>query len=91
VRAWQKSGLSQAGYCRQQALQQADFSWWKSQIAQRDERASMSSAEPTFVQVSSQQIVSLFSIRDNVNMGKRSKMDTANVSWSGLSFAVIGR
>ena len=51
VRAWRKSGLSQAAYCRRHALQQADFSWWKSQIARRDERASMSSAEPAFVPV----------------------------------------
>ena len=32
---WQKSGLSQAAYCRQQGLTQNDFSWWKREIAGR--------------------------------------------------------
>ena len=50
VRAWQKSGLSQAAYCRRHALQQADFSWWKSEIGRRDELTSMA-AEPAFVPV----------------------------------------
>ena len=33
--AWQKSGLSQAAYCRQHGLTQNDFSWWKREIARR--------------------------------------------------------
>ena len=51
VRAWRKCGLSQADYCRRHALQQADFSWWKSEIARRDERASLGAAMPAFVPV----------------------------------------
>lgn len=36
--AWQRSGLSQAAYCRQQNLIQADFSWWKHELLRRDGR-----------------------------------------------------
>jgi len=36
--AWQASGLSQAGYCRQVGLAPADFSWWKHELARRDGR-----------------------------------------------------
>ena len=49
VGAWQKSGLSQAAYCRQHGLMQHDFSWWKGEIARRDPRAS--AVVPTFVPV----------------------------------------
>lgn len=49
VRAWRKSGQSQAAYCRQHGLMQYDFSWWKGKIARRDSRAS--AAMPTFVPV----------------------------------------
>ena len=45
VRAWRKSGLSQAEYCRQHGLMPHDFSWWKGEIARRDSRA------PAFVPV----------------------------------------
>ena len=34
---WQASGLSQAAYCRQQGLTQNDFSWWKRELARRDQ------------------------------------------------------
>lgn len=33
--AWQRSGLSQAEYCRQHGLAPADFSWWKRELAKR--------------------------------------------------------
>jgi len=36
--AWGRSGLSQAEYCRRLALKPADFSWWKQELAQRDQR-----------------------------------------------------
>ena len=38
--AWTHSGLSQAAYCRQHALMQSDFSWWKREIIRRDQGAS---------------------------------------------------
>jgi transposase len=48
--AWQRSGSSQAAYCRQHGLAQADFSWWKGEIARRDTRTA--AAAPAFVPVS---------------------------------------
>lgn len=46
VGGWQKSGLSQAGYCRQHGLTQNDFSWWKRELARR-----VVAAAPAFVAV----------------------------------------
>ena len=45
---WQRSGLSQAAYCRQQGLTQADFSWWKGEIGRRDRSKTTT---PAFVPV----------------------------------------
>ena len=36
--AWQRSGLNQAEYCRRRVLKPADFSWWKQELARRDQR-----------------------------------------------------
>lgn len=36
VQAWQKSGGSQAAYCRQHGVTPAEFSWWKHELARRD-------------------------------------------------------
>ena len=36
--AWGRSGLSQAEYCRRLVLKAADFSWWKQELARRDQR-----------------------------------------------------
>jgi hypothetical protein len=33
LRAWRKTSLSQADYCRQQNLSVAAFGWWKRQLA----------------------------------------------------------
>lgn len=38
VKAWRASGGSQAEYCRRQGLTPAYFSWWKHELARRDER-----------------------------------------------------
>ena len=42
--ARQKSGLSQAAYCRQHGLTQNDFSWWKREIARRDAQTAVPAA-----------------------------------------------
>ena len=46
VGSWRRSGLSQAAYCRQQALAPADFSWWKHELARRDGLAAVSPVQP---------------------------------------------
>ncbi len=46
VGAWSQSGLSQAAYCRQEALEPADFSWWKHELARRDGLAAASPVRP---------------------------------------------
>lgn len=35
LQRWQRSGLSQAQYCRQQQLSAAAFGWWKGQLFRR--------------------------------------------------------
>ena len=40
VTGWRQSGMSQAEYCRQQGLAPADMSWWKHELARRDNRRS---------------------------------------------------
>jgi hypothetical protein len=39
VAAWRRSGGSQAEYCRRHNLNPAYFSFWKYELARRDERA----------------------------------------------------
>ena len=46
VGSWSRSGLSQAAFCRQQALAPADFSWWKHELARRDGLAAASPVQP---------------------------------------------
>jgi len=46
---WKSSGLSQAAYCRRERLTQNDFSWWKRELARREERLALSA--PAFVPV----------------------------------------
>jgi hypothetical protein len=36
LKAWGRSGWSQAEYCRRRGLAAADFSWWKGELARRD-------------------------------------------------------
>lgn len=37
LKAWRGSGLSQAEYCRRSGMAAADFSWWKFELARRDQ------------------------------------------------------
>ncbi|GMV83605.1 MAG: hypothetical protein AMXMBFR7_47890 [Planctomycetota bacterium] len=37
LKAWGGSGLSQAEYCRRHGVMAADFSWWKRELARRDQ------------------------------------------------------
>lgn len=37
VAAWQASGQTQAAYCREQKWAPADLSWWKHELARRDQ------------------------------------------------------
>jgi hypothetical protein len=37
VAAWKVSGLKQAAFCREQKLSPADLSWWKHELARRDQ------------------------------------------------------
>ncbi len=39
LEAWQRSAWSQAAYCRRHGLTPADFSWWKHELARRDQAA----------------------------------------------------
>jgi hypothetical protein len=39
VEAWRACGTSQAAYCRQQKLTQAQFSWWKYELARRTKQS----------------------------------------------------
>jgi hypothetical protein len=36
--AWQRSGLSQAAYCRREGLTPSEFSWWKCRLARSAEQ-----------------------------------------------------
>jgi hypothetical protein len=47
VAVWQRSGLSQAKYCRRHNLRPSYFSWWKIELARRDGRDAPAAA--TFV------------------------------------------
>ena len=37
VSAWKVSGLTQAAYCREHGLAPAELSWWKHELARRDQ------------------------------------------------------
>lgn len=39
LKAWGRSGWSQAEYCRRRGLAAADFSWWKGELTRRDAAA----------------------------------------------------
>jgi len=45
--AWSGSGLSQAEYCRRHEVKAADFSWWKRELARRDQARRPAKAKST--------------------------------------------
>ncbi len=55
---WERSGLSQAQYCREHKLSAATFGWWKGQLSGRQRRqpgmttGKKTSPEGTFVELS---------------------------------------
>ena len=38
VVAWQRSGLSQGAYCRQQSLSQSSLSYWRKRLGETNDR-----------------------------------------------------
>jgi len=56
VAGWQRSGLSQAEFCRQQGLKGGTFAWWKRQLGKRggqrpNRRGRPAKASERFVEV----------------------------------------
>ena len=49
--AWQQDATSQAEYCRRHNLAQADFSYWKHELARRDGRMKRQVPAPAFVPI----------------------------------------
>ena len=45
VAAWRASGLTQAAYCREHGLAPAELSWWKHELARRDQALKTENAQ----------------------------------------------
>lgn len=78
--ARQKSGLSQAAYCRQHGLTQNDFSWWKREIARRDAQTAVPAASFVPVRVTGMQATG-YPFELELRGGRIHLTDSAYVAW----------